>query len=248
MNFTNLLWILYFAAHTTAALLNLILEACFLWAVRDLGAAAWALAALWLVLAVRCGLWRFSMRGAVWRILATGLFPALCGAVDVLRRGEIIKPTPAVWAFFLSLLLLLGRILLSEERDVRYPGWERGLALLERGRELSLFLVLWLLLLGGGVLLMATLGFLFSLIIGGLIASRNTLLDYGGVVGIMIGLGLLYLLRCGMFLRAWRQAEEEERLSPWFALLVPVWGLVQAGRLEGRLRARKWAAEGYDRF
>lgn len=233
MNFTNLLWFLYFAAQLTAALVDLVLALCFLEAVRELDLLAWGLAVLWLTLAARKDL---GCR-TVWRILATGLFPALCGAMEVLRREEMIKATPAMWAFFLTLFLLLGRILLSEERDVQRSRWEQGLALLERGRELSLFLLLWLQLLGGAVILMSTVGLGFSLIIGGLIASRNTLLDYGGLVGVLVGLGLLYLLRCGMFLRAWRQAEEEDRPGPWLALLVPAWGMVQASRLEARFRA-----------
>ena len=108
--------------------------------------------------------------------------------------------------------------------------------------------MLWLFLLAGSVLFMSTGGLLFSFFIGALLAGSRRFLDYDGVAGIVTGLGLLWLLRRYMLLRVWRLAAEEDRPGPWFALLVPVWGLVQAGRLEKNLRARQWAAEGYDRF
>lgn len=244
MNWGNLLAILYWAAHTTAAILWLA-EFLLLEAVRDLGLAAWAFAWLWLVLAVLGSVGQISLRGAACRLLAAGLFPGLCGAVDALWRGDVIEPTPAMWAFFLMLLLLAARILLEREREG--AGWERGLALLERGRDLNLFLLLWLFLLAGGVVFMATFGVPISLIVGALIADRNSFLDYDGVAGILAGLGLLWLLQRCMLLRAWRLAEED-RPGPWLALLVPVWGLIQANRLEMRLRARRWASEGMQPF
>lgn len=245
MNWGNPFWILYYAAHTAAGIWYL-LELFLLAAVWELGLVAWAFGGLWLVLAVAGRTGRFSLQGTVWRIVAAGVLPALCGAVDALWRGDEIMPTPAMWAFFLPQFLLAGCILLPRREEG--PGWKRGLALLERGWELNLFLVLWLFLLAGSVLFMSTFGIFFSLIIGALLAENSSALDYEGVAGIVAGMGLLWLLRRYMLLRAWRLAEEEDRPGPWFVLLVPVWGLVQAGRLEKRLRARQWAAEGYDRF
>lgn len=231
--------IIYCAIHVTAGILC-IAELFLLAAVRELGLAAWAFAWLWLVLAVLGSVGQISLRRTVWRLLAAGPFPGLCGAVDALWRGDVIESTPAMWAFFLTLLLLAARILLEREKEG--DSWERGLALLERGQELSLFLMLWLFLLVGGVLFMATFGMLFSIFIGMLLAELNSFLDYDGVAGILAGLGLMWLLQRCMLLRAWQLAEED-RPGPWFALLVPVWGLVQANRLEKRFRARKWAAE-----
>ena len=245
MNWGNLGWILYYAAHTAAGIWSL-LELFLLEAVQELGLAAWAFGVLWLALAAAGRTGCPSLQGTVWRIFTAGLLPALCGAVDALWRGDMITPTPAMWAFFLPQLLLAGCVLLPGR--VEGPGWKQGLALLERGWELNLFLMLWLFLLAGSVLFMSTGGLLFSFFIGVLLAGSRRFLDYDGVAGIVTGLGLLWLLRRYMLLRAWRLAAEEDQPGPWFALLVPVWGLVQAGRLEKSLRARQWAAEGYDRF
>lgn len=244
----NILCLIYLVAHTVAALLSEILECCVVLAAYDLGMTAWGLTALWLALIVLDLLGWISVRKPEWRILAAALFPVLCGAMDVLFRSKAGQPPAEVSAQFLALLLLAGYILLAREQNDQRPGWEQGLALLERGSEINVFLLLWPALLGGGILFMGTIGILFSLIIGGLIAARNNLLDYNGTVGFLLGLLGLYLIQAVLFLRAWRLTEEEDRAEPWFTLLVSIWNLVQARRLTNRLWRRKWTAEGYDHF
>ena len=98
MNWGNLGWILYYAAHTAAGIWSL-LELFLLEAVQELGLAAWAFGVLWLALAAAGRTGCPSLQGTVWRIFAAGLLPALCGAVDALWRGDTITPTPAMWAF-----------------------------------------------------------------------------------------------------------------------------------------------------
>ena len=71
MNWGNLGWILYYAAHTAAGIWSL-LELFLLEAVQELGLAAWAFGVLWLVLAAAGRTGRPSLQGTVWRIFAAG--------------------------------------------------------------------------------------------------------------------------------------------------------------------------------
>ena len=93
----------------------------------------------------------------------------------------------------------------------------------------------------------AAVGLLLSLIVGGLISTRNGLLDYGGIKGLLLGLLALHLAQCRMFWRGlWTVRQEEPDLAGRYALLLlwlPVASLIWAGRLKNRLWRRRMERE-----
>lgn len=233
MNWTNLFGIFYYAAHTVAGIFDLILEL----EVAKIGRAglwAWAVPGVCLVLLALDLTGRLSLRGSAAKTLVALLLPLLCSSGEMLLRDDLIPDGAAPTAWVLSLILLTAYVLLRGEKP------EAPEVLLEHGSALGVALALWLLLMAAAVLFMATFGLLISLIVGGLIASKNGLLDYGGVKGLLSGLLALYILQCLWFWRGARlvrrDAPEMEGGVPRLSLLVPVWNMVQARRLALRLR------------
>ena len=93
----------------------------------------------------------------------------------------------------------------------------------------------------------AAVGLLLSLIVGGLISTRNGLLDYGGIKGLLLGLLALHLAQCRMFWRGlWTVRQEEPDLAgrrALWQLWLPVANLIWAGRLKNRLWKRRMERE-----
>ena len=237
-----ILYLIYYAAHMTAGLLGIFLMA-FVYAARDLELAAWGLTALCLALLDLDRSGRVSLRGSVGKILAALAVPALCGCVDVLfRQGS--PQSPAAWSVFAALFLLAGYILLREEPAVEEAApLVKAEALLVRGSILGTAEAFWLVLLGCGVVFMATFGLLFTILLGALIASRNGLLDYDGLVGVLAGLLVLHLIQALWYWKGERLVKAED---PWldvgglhFALLIPIWNSIQARRLAKELWTRR---------
>lgn len=233
--------LLYDAAHLTAILLTVFLMAP-VEAVRSLEAGAWGLSALWLALLLLDRTGRLELHGSFGKIVASLLLPAALGSGELLFRddglGEVLFLRPEISVCFLLFVLLLGSILL------RKPGGEAGgELLLERGFELAISEVIWLHLLGGAVFLMATFGLLLVVIIGELMAQNSSLLDYGGLAGVLLGLLGIHLAQVVLFWRGLRLArgEDPDLGGPWSPLLlwIPVANLVWAGRLRHQLWNRR---------
>lgn len=233
MNWANLFGIIYCAAHTAAAVFSTFLE-IDLNKIQRAGPWAWAVPGVCLVLLALDLTGRLSLRGSAAKTLAALLLPLLCSGGEMLLREDHIPDGAAPVAWVLSLILLAAYALLRRGKT-KAPE-----VLLEHGSALGVALALWLLLMAAAVLFMATFGLLVSLIVGGLIASKNGLLDYGGVKGLLSGLLALYILQCLWFWRgarlARRDAPEMEASIPQLALFVPVWNMVRARRLALRLR------------
>ena len=138
---------------------------------------------------------------------------------EVLILDEyVLDAAPAVWAWVFSPLLLAGYALLGEEKSDAPRN--KAETLLEQGSTLGVMIAVWLTLIVGAVLFMATVGLLLSLIVGGLISTRNGLLDYGGIKGLLLGLLALdrgFLLRLVLLL----------------PILLSALGLASAGALLG---------------
>lgn len=241
MNWSNLLWIPYAAAHTAAAVFDTVLEMELL-KIRQSGPWAWAAAGVCLVLLALDLTGRLSLRGSGGKTLAALAFPLLCSCGEVLLWDEHIpeRSAPQVWAWVFSLLLLAGYALLGREK--RTSPLSEAEVLLEWGSTLGVAITAWLALMAGAIVFMSTAGLLLSIIVGGLISTRNGLLDYGGIKGLLLGLLGLYLLQSLWYCKgarlARRDAPELEGGFPLIVLFVPVWNQVRARRLARRLQMR----------
>lgn len=172
---------------------------------------------------------------------ALGL-PFLCGCTEVLFWDSygLGHASPKVLAWVLGVLLLAVYVLLREEH--MEASLDKAEALLLRGGALGVVEAVWLAAAASAVLFMATFGLIVSLFVGGLISSKNNLLDYGGVKGVLSGLLALYILQCLLYWRGVRLARgdelEQNDSVPLIALFVPIWNQVQARRLARRLQMR----------
>ena len=97
MNWGNLLWILYAAAHTAAATFSTFLEIDLIRIQRS-GLWAWAVPGVCLtLLALDLTGW-LSLRGSGGKMLAALAFPLLCSCGEVLILDEyVLDAAPAVW-------------------------------------------------------------------------------------------------------------------------------------------------------
>ena len=241
MNWSNLLWIPYTAAHTAAAIFDMVLEMELI-KIRQSGPWAWAAAGVCLVLLALDLTGRLSLRGSGGKTLAALAFPLLCSCGEVLLWDQHIPERSAlqVWAWVFSLLLLAGYALLGREKGA--PPLSEEEVLLEWGSTLGVAITAWLALMAGAVVFMSTAGLLLSIIVGGLISTRNGLLDYGGIKGLLLGLLGLYLLQSLWYCKgarlARRDVPELEGGFPLIVLFVPVWNQVRARRLARQLQMR----------
>lgn len=241
MNWGNLFWIPYAAAHTVAAIFSTFLE-IDLNKIQRPGLWAWAVPGVCLILLALDLTGRISLRGSGSRLLAALMLPLLCSRGELLLWDNYIsdRATPVVWVWVFSQLLLAGYVLLREEK-LDAP-LDKAEALLEHGGTMGVIIVVWLALMAGAVLFMSTAGLLLSLIVGGLISTRNGLLDYGGVKGLLLGIGMLYLLQCLWYCRGARLSQtdelEQDGSVPLLSLFVPFWNRVQARKLTRRLQMR----------
>lgn len=241
MHWENLLWIVYAAAHTAAGTLWLVLETAAVKA-QQAGILAWGVPGVCLALLVLDLTGRGRLGGTA-RLTAACALPALCGELEVLavEQDQVFSAAPAVWGCALSLLLLAGYTLLRD-REPEEEALSQAASLLARGSAMGTAGKIWLRLLAGLVLFMATFGFLISLIVGSLMAMKNTLLDYSGVKGILVGLLILYVMQVLWYSRALRLVEaadpglDTERLG--VARFVPLWGGRQAWKLYRQLQLR----------
>lgn len=237
MNWGNLLWIPCAAAHTAAATFSTFLEIDLIQIQRS-GPWAWAVPGVCLTLLALDLTGRLSLRGSGGKTLAALAFPVLCSCGEALILDEyVLDAVPAVWAWVFSLLLLAGYALLGREKSDAPRN--KAETLLEQGSMLGVIVAVWLALMAGVVLFMSTVGLLLSLIVGGLISTRNGLLDYGGIKGLLLGLLGIHLAQALTFRRGLRLAEEEApgqagRWSP-VLLWIPAVNLIWAGRLRSRL-------------
>lgn len=239
VNVKNILGIIYYAAHTTAGALSLVFE-MGTYDLLKAGPKVWIVPAGGLVLLALDLSGRVSLRGSAQKMTAALALPVLCGWMESLiwEEEEPLRATPAVYGCAVSLLLLAGYVLLRTEK-AETP-LKQAAAMLVQGNSLAVVGAVWLLLMASAVLFMATFGVIISLIVGGLIASRNDLLDYGGLKGILLGLLLLYGVRVLWYLRGFLLAEQAEpeldfgNLS--IALFFPVWGGREARKLTRQIR------------
>jgi len=234
MNVENLLGIVYYAAHTAAVVLSLIFEMGTDRLLKA-GPRAWIIPVGCLALLTLDLSGRISLRGSVQKKIAARAFPALCGWMEVLVREEKgpFLAAPAICGCAVSLFLLSGYILLRREKAG--TPLIQAEAMLVQGDLLAAAEVAWLRLMTGAVILMATFGSVVSLIVGGLIAERNSLLDYSGLKGILLGLLLLYGARVFWYIRGLCLAKqvglELDLGSLHIALFFPVWGSREARKL-----------------
>lgn len=239
----------YDAVHLTAALMTVFLMDPVL-AVTGMGLGAWGLSALWLALFLLDRTGRISLHGSFGKLAAGVLLPAVMSSGEFLFREEMFSEDfpfpPQVYLCFCLLLLLLGSILFRGPSEGKNQ-LHRAELLLERGCELAIPEIIWLHLLGGAVLLVAVLGFLLVIILGELMAQRNSLFNYGGLAGMLAALSALHLAQVLMFWRGLRLAKREapDQTGRWSLLLlwVPVANLFWAGRLRSRLRQRRMEEE-----
>lgn len=245
MNVVNLVTffisLLYYAAHTAAGCIYM-LFGMVRYGVELLGPAVWAIPAVCGVLLVLDLTGRLSLRGSFAKTMAALALPALLGWGELLAVEDDWR-FPGDRSWLAALLLLVVYVLLRKERG---EGLDQAMNLLEQGSFLGIALLVWLIMLAGAVVFMATFGFLITVFIGALIAEQNSLLDYGGVKGILTGLLALYLLQCWWYWRGVRQARRHapELRVNWLAQLIPLWNFAQARRLElqirlGRVEIRK---------
>lgn len=239
VNVKNVLGIAYYAAHIAAGTLRLIFE-MGTYSLLEAGSKAWTIPAGCLVLLALDLSGRISLRGSVQKKIAAWVFPALCGWMEVLiwEKEKPFRAVPAICAGAASLLLLAGYVLLRTENGE--ASLTQAAAMLAQGNSLAAAGVGWLLLMADAVLFIATFGLVVSLIIGGLIASRNSLLDYGGLRGILLGLLLLYGFRVLWYIRGFSLAEQVEPEldtgSLRVALFFPIWGGWEARKLIRRIQ------------
>ena len=239
---TELIGILGFfdlAAHVTAGLTYLILWGA-IYEIQKLGVAAWAVPVLCLSLAAQDFSGRAKLSGSLGKTLAAFGLPVLCGCMDIVIREKLAPP---VWGCFLSLLLLAGYILLRENyAEMQAVPLKRAEALLALGSSLGVVKIIWICLIGAAVFLMATFGFIFTVFIGIFIASANSLLDYGGVCGILLSILVLHLLQSMRFCQGTKLTREAAfelgSNIPFFILFIPVWNQIKVRRLAKQLQMR----------
>ncbi len=233
-NVKTVLWLVYYAAHTAAVTLSLIFE-MVTYRLLKTGPTVWIVPIGCLVLLALDLSGRISLKGSVQKKITAWAFPALCGWVESLLWGEKepFRAAPAICGCAACLLLLAGYVLLrTEKAEASLP---QAAVMLVQGNSLAAAGVAWLLLIAGAVIFSATFGLVFSLIVGGLIATRNSLLDYGGLKGILLGLVLLYIFRVLWYIRGLCLAEQAEPELDTeglrAALFFPIWGGREAKKL-----------------
>lgn len=244
--------LLYDAAHLMAFLLELTLELT-IWQLEKMGPAAWVLSVLWLVLVLLDGTGRVNLHSELAKLLAAFVLPAVGGIGEILIYqgyfwGDRSRSyPPEVYSCIVLLSLLLLYVLIRRDRAREQTALEQVEELLQFGSELSISMAAWLLLLGGIVALITTVGILFTVLLGELMSSQYSLFDYGGLAGVLMGLLLLYLVQIMMFWRGLRLIKQEypDLVVPHFYLLLylPIGNLIWAGRLRRRLRTQQ-AKEG----
>ncbi len=230
----NILWLVYYAAHTAAVTLSLFFE-MVTYMLLKAGPTVWIVPIGCLVLLALDLSGRISLKGSARKKITAWAFPALCGWIESLIREEKepLCAAPAVCGCAVSLLLLAGYVLLRTEK-AEVP-LSQAAAMLVQGNSLAAAGVAWLLLMAAAVIFAAAFGLVVSLIVGGLIASRNSLLDYGGLKGVLLGLALLYGFRVLWYIRGLCLAEQAEPELDTeglrAALFFPVWGSREAKKL-----------------
>ena len=132
MNWSNLFWIFYAAAHTAAAIFDEVLELEMI-GIRQAGPWAWVVPGVCLILLTLDLTGRLSLRGSGGKMLAALVLPLLCSCGEVLLWDDHIpeRTAPAVCACVCSLLLLAAYALLRRE-EPKNPLAEAE-ALLEQG-------------------------------------------------------------------------------------------------------------------
>lgn len=232
----GLVGIIYLGAFAAAELFSSLLKVAVS-DLQELGPAAWAVPAVCLALAGLDWSGRVPLSGHLGKFLAALAVPLLCGGVDVLVRERC--SVPSAWACLLSQLLLAGYVLLRE-RESDPP--DRAAALLEQGREVGMAQALWLYLMAAVCVVTCGFGFLlllFSVFTG---ATIDSLLDYGGVCGWLLGMLTLHLLQSALFVRGARLAQrndlKQENSVSSLSLFVPVYNQVQARKLVRQLQLR----------
>ena len=243
----NIFWLFYAAVHMTAGLLEIFLIT-ILCGAQYAGPVIWSVPAACFVLPFLDLTGRIRLGRPAVKLVAAFAIPALCGCVAVLTGGWLPQSLE-LEICFLSLLLLAIYILFRKEKPAEEAApLTRAEALLELGCDFGLVQTGWLVLLGSGVVFMATFGFLFTIILGSLIASKNDLWDYNGLMGVLLGLIIIQLYQSLAFRRGIKLARQG---NPWlntedlrFALFIPIWNTVQARRLQRELRERRLKGEG----
>lgn len=232
----------WLSLHMAAGVLNVIFM-FVVTGVRQAGPVLWTVPGVCLVLLVLDWSDRIRLSGTLGKFLTALTFPVLCGVIDVLLRDRLVDPAPPVRVCVLSLLVLAGYVLLIEERE-KDP-LDRAAALLDQGGQLTLAEAAWLYLIGSMIFLLLLLGSVITLFLGLILASKNDLLDYAGIQGMLIGWLGLHLLQSVLFLRGtWLARRTDPALDngvPLVTLFFPIWNQMQATKLEMQLKL--WGAK-----
>lgn len=236
MNESNLYWLVCASVHSAWAVFYLFLT-MGMYILEAMGPAAWTIPAACLGLLVLDLTGKLKLNYGA--ILAGLALPLLCSCGDILLWGDqaMYSRTPPVLTGVFSLLLLSVYTLLRWERGEPLARAEK---LLLQGDGLGVVWVLWLVGIGGSILVMATAGLLITLFIGMIIASRNDLMDYDGIKGFLAGLLVLYGLRVVWYGKAVRlikgAAPEVDTGRLRLARFFPLWAERQSQALFLRLQ------------
>lgn len=250
----------YLSLHLLMAIVSLVIDFTMffiLLALEWMGAAAWIFPLLLVALAFWCWKRRTDF-GKGWTIGAEIFLPFMSAMLYSLIRGQLQGDPlldwdnngfpPAAWSMFLllegwTLFLCLWPL----GRDIRnrgnLPAPELAERLLRRGVLPSGAVGVGVIAFLCGLLFLATVGILFTLILGDLIAQRNALWEYDST-GLLAGLGVLYGIQLVCLPRAALLLDgiplERETGSTVVWMLLPGFAWIKANRLLAKLERRKF--------
>lgn len=246
------------SAHLLAAIGETIIDFAMLGILslfRWMGPASWIFSLLLVLLTLWS--WKKGFRfGNGWTVGAEIFLPFLCGGGYFLMQEQFWRDLmwlydegipPAAWGMFLllgmwTLYLCLLPLWKYRRSDGDLTDLERAERLLREGSVPAAIVWAWCGVILMGIFLLSTVGILFSLILGGLIAQKNALWEYG-TTGLLAGLGLLYLLQLvylvqGALLLRGIALEGKRQKAVWW-ILVPGLSFFKAQSLLAKLQRKK---------